>query len=132
MFMDMILTQDQSEWEVMENKIYQARLNFKPKRNTSNLKNESNDIYSSDMDKDVFQRFNDIRDLCQYFAWSVFNNNSDTFIFTTYKLSDKIVCSLSDVDLNSTYEHVCQYGLYFLLNYQKLDEVFFVFLEFST
>jgi hypothetical protein len=33
------------------------------------------------------------------------------YILTTYLVSDKIVCSLSDVESDIEYEHVCEYGL---------------------
>lgn len=115
MFTDMVLTNDRTEWQILENKLYQARLEFKPKTNSSILtngilRNDHDNIYSSDEDKEAFQRFKDIRGLCHQFAWTVLNNNSHIFTFTTYKIWDKLICSLSDIDLNTTYEHVCQYG----------------------
>ncbi len=118
MFTDMVSTSDRAEWQIVENKLYQARLEFKPTTksfestngNETNDRDENDHIYSSDEDNDAFERFDDIRGLCNQFAWNVFNNDSHIFTFTTYKIWDKLVCSLSDVDKNSTYEHVCQYG----------------------
>jgi hypothetical protein len=118
MFMDMVSASDRAEWQIIENKLSQARLEFKPKPKSFRLtkgdkKNgrvENDNIYASDEDKNAFERFDDIRDLCDQFAWNVFNNDSHIFTFSTYKIWDKLVCSLSDIDLNSTYEHVCQYG----------------------
>jgi len=118
MFMDMVSANDRAEWQMIEDKLYQARLEFKPKTKSSdftngdkkNNRNENDHIYSSDEDNDAFERFNDIRRLCDQFAWNVFNNDSHIFTFTTYKILDKLVCSLSDINLNLTYEHVCQYG----------------------
>jgi hypothetical protein len=110
--MDMVSAADRNEWQIIEDKLYQARLEFKLKTESSNATNgnEKNQIYSSDEDDDAFERFNNIRNLCDQFAWNVLNNNSHIFTFTTYKIWGKLVCSLSDIDLNSTYEHVCEYG----------------------
>ena len=103
MFMDKVLKNDQPEWQIIEDKLHQARLDFKPTIKSSDSTNE-------DEDDETFKRFNDIRGLCDEFAWNVLNNDSNIFTFTTYKVWDKLSCSLSDVDLNSTYEYVCQYG----------------------
>jgi hypothetical protein len=109
-FVDRILATDQTEWQTMEDKLYQARLQFKPKTKSFNLKN--NHIYSSDEDKDIIERFDKIRGLCDQFAWNIFNNDSHLVSFSTYKMSNKLICSLSDVDLNSTSEYICEYGSY--------------------
>jgi hypothetical protein len=119
MFMDMVSANDRTEWQIIEDKLYQARVEFKPMTKSSDFTNgdnkkdrdKNNRSYSSDDDNDAFERFADIRSLCDQFAWNALNNNSHVFTFTTYKIWDKLVCSLSDIEKNSTYEHVCQYGL---------------------
>jgi hypothetical protein len=103
---------DQHQWKKMEDKLYQARIELKQKTKSSDHLTVKNDhIYSSDDYNNSLERFNDIRGLCDHFVWNVINNDSHIFTFTTYKIWDKLVCSLSDIDLNSTYEYVCQYGL---------------------
>jgi hypothetical protein len=95
-FVDRILATDQAEWQTMEDKLYQARLQFKPKTKSFN----------------IIERFDKIRGLCDQFAWNIFNNDSHLVSFSTYKMSNKLICSLSDVDLNSTSEYICEYGSY--------------------
>ncbi|CAF3822318.1 unnamed protein product, partial [Rotaria sp. Silwood1] len=119
MFMDMVSATDRAEWQIIEDKLYQVRFEFKLKTKSSNATNgdENNHIDSSDEDNDAFERFKNIRSLCDQFAWNVLNNNSHIFTFTAYKIWDKLVCSLSDIDLNSTYEHqlstwIIVYGLF--------------------
>ena len=121
--MDRVLASEQAEWQIMEDKLYQARLQFKPKIKSFNLRNKTtknnivkiNRVYSSDEDKDAIERFDSIRRLCDQFALNIFNNDSHLVSFSTYKMSNKLICSLSDVDLNSNYEYVCEYGSYSLL-----------------
>ncbi len=96
MLVDMVSVDYQSQWKKMKDKFYQAQIR----------KRKSSDDMIND-----FERFNDIRGLCDRFEWNVINNDSHIFILTSYKIWDKLVCSLSDIDLNSTYEYVCQYGL---------------------
>jgi hypothetical protein len=112
MLVDMASVDDQQQWKKMEDKLYQAQIEFKQKTKSSDdLTNENDNIYSSNEYNNSFERFNDIRGLCNYVTWDVINNDSNIFTFTSYKIWDKLVCSLSDIDHNSTYEYVCQYGL---------------------
>jgi hypothetical protein len=71
---------------------------------------EYDDIDSTD-EGDEFEQLEDIRGICDQIAWNVINNDSTVYILTTYLVSDKIVCSLSDVESDIEYEHVCEYGL---------------------
>jgi len=110
MVVDMVSVDYQQPWKKIEDKFYQAQI--KKSKSSDDLMNENDHTYSSDeYNNNSFERFNDIRGLCDYFAWNVINNDSHIFILTSYKIWDKLVCSLSDIDLNSTYEYVCQYGL---------------------
>ena len=118
MFTDMILSSDRGGWRIIEDKLSKARLGSKPtqnsfrftKRGGKSIRVKNDTIYPSDENKNTVERLDNIRHFCDESAWNVFNNDSYTFIFSTYKIWDKLVCSLSDIDLNSTYEHVCQYG----------------------
>ena len=133
--MDRVLASEQVEWQIMEDKLYQARLQFKPKTRSFNLKNKNtknnsvriNRVYSSDEDKNAIERFNSIRGLCDQFALNIFNNDSHLVSFSTYKMSNKLVCSLSDVDLNSNYEYVCEYGSYSLFYSKMVDNCYSYF-----
>jgi hypothetical protein len=74
---------------------------------------EYDDLDSSD-ESDEFEQIEDIRGICGELHWNVLNNNnnnSTTFILTKYNMSDKIICSLSDVESHTKYPHVCEYGL---------------------
>jgi hypothetical protein len=109
MFTGEISTSDQMEWQAIEDRLHQARLEFNPKDKLMNsTTDEMNSFY--DEENNSFKRFNSIRGLCDQFAWNALNNHSHTFIFSTYKNWDKVVCSLSDIDHNSTYPHMCEYG----------------------
>ena len=129
MFVTRRLTREHSEWQIMGDKLYQARLQFKPKTRSFNLKtkNTTNSpvkidrVYSSNEDENAIERFDNIGGLCDHFALNIFNNDSNLVSFHTYKMSNKLICSLSDIDVNSSYEYVCEYGSYFLL-YSKMLE----------
>jgi hypothetical protein len=62
---------------------------------------------------DDSEQFDNIRNVCDTLAWNVLKNDSDVFILTRYLMSDKIVCSINDIEPNSSYEYMCQYGQYF-------------------
>ncbi|CAF1032001.1 unnamed protein product [Rotaria sordida] len=70
---------------------------------------EYDDLDSSD-ESDEFEQIEDIRGICDQIAWNALDNNSTVYILTTYIVSDKIVCSLSDVEPDIEYHHICEYG----------------------
>lgn len=79
---------------------------------------EYDDLDSSD-EIDEFEQIEDIDRICNDIHWNVLNdtNNATVFILTKYNMSDKIICSLSDVEPYIKYHHVCEYGLlFFILN----------------
>ncbi|CAF1098078.1 unnamed protein product [Rotaria sordida] len=73
---------------------------------------EYDDLDSSD-ESDEFEQIEDIRGICDQIAWNALDNNSTVYILTTYIVSDKIVCSLSDVEPDIEYHHICEYVLDF-------------------
>ncbi|CAF4290448.1 unnamed protein product [Rotaria sp. Silwood2] len=73
---------------------------------------EYDDLDATD-ETDEFEQFEDIRGICDQLDWNVLNNDTTVFILTTYLISDKIVCSLSNVETNIEYDHVCEYVLDF-------------------
>jgi len=92
----------------------------KNKRNSTTIDNSSiiypDEYEYDDFDSsDEFEQIDDIRNMCDEIHWNVLNiiNNSTTYILTSYNVTDKIVCSLSDIDPHTKYHHVCEYGLSF-------------------
>jgi hypothetical protein len=86
--------------------------------NVSAIINNADDEYEyDDLDSpdetDEFEQIEDIRGICSQIDWNVFNDNSTVFILTTYVLSNKTVCSLSDVEPDTEYRHVCEYSMLF-------------------
>ncbi|CAF5110043.1 unnamed protein product, partial [Rotaria sp. Silwood1] len=73
---------------------------------------EYDDIDSEDQ-SDEFERIDDIRGICDQVDWNVLNNDTTVYILTTFLLSDKIHCSISNVESNIEYDHVCEYVLDF-------------------
>ncbi|CAF4670266.1 unnamed protein product [Rotaria sp. Silwood1] len=71
---------------------------------------EYDDLNSSD-ESDEFEQIDDIHGICNQIAWNALNDSSTVYILTTYIISDKIVCSLSDVESNTEYHHICEYVL---------------------
>ncbi|CAF0929613.1 unnamed protein product [Adineta ricciae] len=75
---------------------------------------EYDDLDSPD-ESDPFEQIDDISSVCQRIDWNVLNQNSNStvYVLTTYIVSDATVCSLSDVDTDMEYHHVCEYVLDF-------------------
>ncbi|CAF3644565.1 unnamed protein product [Rotaria sp. Silwood1] len=73
---------------------------------------EYDDLDSSD-ESDEFEQIDDIHGICDQVAWNALDDSSTVYILTTYIVSDKIVCSLSDVESNTEYHHICEYVLDF-------------------
>jgi len=69
------------------------------------------DDLNSEEESDEFERMDDIRGICDQIDWNVMNNNATVYMLTTFLISDKIVCSLSNVEYDLEYEHICEYGL---------------------
>lgn len=71
------------------------------------------DNLDSPDESDPFEQIDDIYSICQRIDWNVLNpeSNSTVFVLTTYIVSDATICSLSDVDIDMEYPHVCEYGL---------------------
>jgi hypothetical protein len=61
-------------------------------------------------DDDEFEQVADITGTCDQIDWNAINNDSTVYILSTYLISDKIVCSLSDIELDFEYDHICEYG----------------------
>jgi len=63
----------------------------------------------SEDDSDEFERMDDISGICDQIDWNIMNNVT-TYMLTTFLISDKVVCSISYVEPDLEYEHVCEYG----------------------
>jgi len=87
-------------------------------QSTNRIANEKDhskkdDINSFSNDDDSKQ-FDDIRKVCDQFAWNALDNNSTIFLLSKYVLSNKIICSISDIDPDINYQHMCQHGEEFI------------------
>lgn len=72
---------------------------------------EYEDLHKDDDNEDDdYDRFQSISNMCDQIDWNVIQNQSSVYLLTTYMLSNKVVCSLSDVDPRTEYDHLCQYG----------------------
>ena len=65
----------------------------------------------SEDESDELKQMDDIRGICDRIDWNVRNNNSAVYKLTTSLISQKMICSLSDVEPDIEYRHICQYGL---------------------
>lgn len=81
---------------------------------------EYDDLDSPD-ESDAFEEIDDIRGICDQLDWNVVHDhhhdgdhNRSVYVLTTYIVSEKMVCSLSDVESDDVaYRHVCEYGMFF-------------------
>ena len=71
------------------------------------------DYFDSTDEIDPFEEIDDTRSICHQVDWNVLYNHSNVFALTTYIVSEKTVCSLSDIEEDHEYHHVCEYGLSF-------------------
>jgi hypothetical protein len=60
------------------------------------------------------EEFDDIYNICDKLSWNVVNNYIDVFLLIISKdlTSNKIICSINDIESNRTYQYMCQYGQY--------------------
>lgn len=87
------------------------RTNYIFSNDTTEVDEYEYENIDSEEEKDEFERMDDIRGICDQIDWNVLNNNVTTYMLTTFLIGDKIVCSLSNVEPDIEYEHVCEYGL---------------------
>lgn len=81
-----------------------------PTNETKEIEEYEYDDLDSDDQKEDFESIDDIRGICDQIDWNVLNNNVTVYMLSTYLIQDKIVCSLSNVDDDQEYEHICEYG----------------------
>jgi hypothetical protein len=84
------------------------------------------DYFDSADEVDPFEEIDDTRSICHKIDWNVLYNHSNIFVLTTYIVSEKTVCSLSDIDEDHEYHHVCEYGLSSFSVLRLSDELFFL------
>lgn len=70
------------------------------------------DELDSPDESDPFEQISDIRSICQQVVWDVpsIDPNSTLYVLSTYIVANHTVCSLSEVDVESEYPHLCEYG----------------------
>lgn len=64
-------------------------------------------------DDNEFERMDDISGICDQIDWNVLDSNTTVYMLTTFLIDDKIVCSISNVEQDLEYEHLCEYVLDF-------------------
>lgn len=69
------------------------------------------DNLDSEDESEDFEPMEDIGVICDQIDWNVLNNNATVYVLTTFMINGKIVCSLSDIQPDIEYDHVCEYGL---------------------
>ena len=83
------------------------------------------DYFDSTDEVDSFEEIDDTRSICHQIDWNVLYNHSNVFVLTTYIVSEKTVCSLSDIVEDHEYHHVCEYGLSLFSIVRLTDDLFF-------
>ena len=61
-------------------------------------------------DQKEFEGLGNLLHACDEIRWIEHKDDANVFILSTYLENNKTVCSLSDVQFDQTYEHLCQYG----------------------
>ena len=97
---------------------------------TKEIEEYEYDDLDSDDQKEDFESVDDIRGICDQIDWNVLNNNATVYMLTTYLIGDKIVCSLSNVEDDQEYEHLCEYGMFLDLYQTNLIIYFALVLDF--
>jgi hypothetical protein len=72
---------------------------------------EYDNLDFEDESDELFKQIEDLQGICDRIDWNVINNNSTIYMLTTSFISDKAICSFSNVESNLKYQHVCEYGL---------------------
>lgn len=81
-----------------------------PVNTTREIEEYEYDDLDSDEPNEDFESLDEIRGICDQIDWNVLNNNVSIYMLTTYLIENRIVCSLSNVEDDQEYEHVCEYG----------------------
>lgn len=108
-FSDEISLNDAMSWQSAEDKFEKARLNLK----YNNKIDSFDDIQTSDTTEIIqndSEQLDNIKHVCNKIVWSVSNNSGDVFILIRYSMSDKTICSIENIEIDRSYEYLCQYG----------------------
>jgi hypothetical protein len=81
------------------------------------------DNLDSEDEKEDFESIEDVGIICDRIDWNALNHNATVYLLTTFKMDDTIVCSLSDIQSDMEYIHVCEYGLYNLINHRNFFSI---------
>jgi hypothetical protein len=102
-----------------DNQQNQTNLNLVSNDTTEIVEYEYDDL-NSEEETDEFERIDEIKGICDQIDWNVMNNNATVYMLTTFLISTNIVCSLSNVEPDLEYEHVCEYGMEFFFFVYKI------------
>jgi len=77
-----------------------------------NMEEYDYDELDSTDEADEFEQLDDIHGICDDVHWNVFDaiQNSTVYLLTKYNISNRVICSLSEVEPHLKYHHICEYG----------------------
>ena len=140
LFLNKLSESDVKRWQSAEGDFRQVRLNYNNRikkqfcqsQHGSNLydRNQINDDIctqinslsttttitpisiskSVTVDGDDSKQLEDIRQVCDQFRWTVVVADSNVFRLSKYLELNQIICSISDIDPDVNYRHMCQDG----------------------
>ncbi len=90
---------------------YHENITISNNNDTIEVNEYEYDNLDSDDEKEEFEPVDDLRVICDQIDWNALNINATIYLLTTFTMDNKIVCSLSDVQNDIEYVHVCEYGL---------------------
>ncbi|CAF0859125.1 unnamed protein product [Adineta steineri] len=113
-------TSDQKKWQMAENKFRKIRLKYYKKqikkmnqpRHETILYDDVGINHIDDVNDDP-EQLDNILKVCDQFVWNVLEEDPQFFLLTRYLVSNKFICSISDIDLSIHYKYMCQYVLDF-------------------
>jgi len=134
-----MLVTDQTKWRQIRNEIVSKRIRshkeakfilnelkeqgidimrraktFNVKNGTINSTSHKYDSFDTVDEIDEFEHLDNIRGICDAIDENVLGTieNSTAYILTRYIVSNRTICSLSEIESHRKYPHVCEYGLF--------------------
>ncbi|CAF0844794.1 unnamed protein product [Adineta steineri] len=119
-FLEGVTSSDHKKWQMAENKFRKIRLKYSKKqvkkvdqpRHETTLYDDVEINHIDDLNDDS-EQLDNILKVCDQFVWNVLEEDPQLFLLTRYLVSNKFICSISDIDLSIRYKYMCQYVLDF-------------------
>jgi hypothetical protein len=111
-----VLINDQDQWQHMKDKFRELRVRYYKLKEKVTHELNSAGLRISRRSKKINQSVNldsdnDTRGICDQINWNVINNDTTVYLLTTSLISDKIICSLSNIKSDINYRYICENGL---------------------